>query len=355
MVTLKGAISSFHSDFRSAFLLFLIILFLSFESCKSPTAPKSNNPPDTTSSNFTFQTFTFGNTSAGSSYLNDVAIISDTDIWAVGAIYLTDSTGQPDPFPYNAVHWDGKSWNLLKVPYYYQGKAFYSPIYSIYAFDASDIWFEAGIHWDGYQFETVPLNIDFPSHVNKIWGTSSNDLYIVGNSGLMAHRNTDGTWQKIESGTNTAFTDIWGSGNTILATVTNEYETGDKMLLQINTNGTVDSLNWSPNSRLQTVWFQSMDKIFIGGGKNIVGKPNNWQEITDIPAYYSERVRGNAPNDVFFVGAFGLCAHYNGSSWKTFNELYNPDESLLGLAVNGNLMIAVGQAGNKAIIIRGYR
>ncbi len=51
---------------------------------------------DTTSHNFTFQTWTFGG-QAGSCTLYDVAIIDENDIWAVGEIYLLDSLGQPDP------------------------------------------------------------------------------------------------------------------------------------------------------------------------------------------------------------------------------------------------------------------
>ena len=66
-------------------------------------------------------------------------------------------------------------------------------------------------------------------------------------------------------------------------------------------------------------------------------------------------MQGNASNDVFIVGAFGLCAHYNGSTWKTYSELYNQDESLYGLAIKGNLMIAVGQIGNRAIITMGTK
>ena len=42
-----------------------------------------------------------------------------------------------------------------------------------------------------------------------MWGTSDNDLYIVGNNGLIAHY--DGRqWQRIESGTDTQIRDIWG-------------------------------------------------------------------------------------------------------------------------------------------------
>ena len=59
---------------------------------------------DTTSHNFTYQTFEFGEPLTGnSSRLYDVAIINENDIWAVGEIYVNDSLGQADPIPYNVV------------------------------------------------------------------------------------------------------------------------------------------------------------------------------------------------------------------------------------------------------------
>lgn len=60
---------------------------------------------DTTSHDFTWQTFTFGAHSSSSLY--DVTIINENDIWAVGQIYMNDSLGQPDLNLYNVVHWDG--------------------------------------------------------------------------------------------------------------------------------------------------------------------------------------------------------------------------------------------------------
>ena len=95
--------------------ILILTLFFSAQSCKSPTAPKVNSSPDTTSSNFTFQTFTFGASNAGSSYLQDVAVVSDSDIWAVGAVYLDSADGVPDPNAYNAVHWNGKEWQPIKI------------------------------------------------------------------------------------------------------------------------------------------------------------------------------------------------------------------------------------------------
>ena len=66
---------------------------------------------DTTSNNFTWQTWTFGG-QAGSCALYDVAVVNDTCIYAVGEIYLLDSTGVPDPNAYNLAKWNGNEWEL---------------------------------------------------------------------------------------------------------------------------------------------------------------------------------------------------------------------------------------------------
>jgi len=57
--------------------------------CKKepPVGPPPPSGPDTTSHNLSWTQYTFGGAgTAGSSYFNDVAIINDTDIWAVGQV-----------------------------------------------------------------------------------------------------------------------------------------------------------------------------------------------------------------------------------------------------------------------------
>ena len=111
---------------------------------------------DTTSHNFTWQTFTFGDPSAGSNILNDIVVISENDIWAVGAINITD-TSVNGFTTYSAVHWDGNKWELKKL--YYKDKDSYgndftmvlSNIRGVFAFTNTDIWLAAGsiLKWNG--------------------------------------------------------------------------------------------------------------------------------------------------------------------------------------------------------------
>jgi hypothetical protein len=170
---------------------------------------------DTTSHNFTWQTWTFGD--IGSSVLYDVAIIDKNNIWAVGEIMIKDSIGNGYK-TYNAVHWNGVKWELKRIPSIICGNntIVFSAIYSIYAFNENNIFFTDGgeiIHFDGISYkQDCSINSLLTGKINKLWGTSSSDLYAVGNNGNIAHYN--GTkWTKIESGTDLNINDIWGDYN----------------------------------------------------------------------------------------------------------------------------------------------
>jgi hypothetical protein len=350
---------------KPIYILILALTCIAFTStdCKKDTCPTCPSPPtDSTSHNFTFQTFSFGG--AGGSQLYDVAIINDSLAYAVGAIYLNDSTGQPDLFPYNLAMWNGISWKLQKIPYYYQGQTFYSSIHSIFVFNSNDIWFEAGIHWDGYQFNSIPSNIDFPSHVNKMWGTSSNDLYLVGNSGLIAHRDASGSWTKIESGTTLPINDIYGAYNPVskqwevLAVASDDV---NKKLLRIQGTSVSALPDDSLSNSLYGVWFVPCEKYYVVGAG--IGFKNSldhfpWYVYPSgvVTSYMSNGVRGNNVNDIFVTGSFFEIVHYNGSSWHNYKDVIPFADGGVGrVAVKGNLMVTVGLSGQNAVAIVGKR
>jgi len=166
---------------------------------------------DTTSHNFTFETFTFGGT-AGSSTLYDVAIIDENNIWVVGEIYLNDSLGHSIRF--NTVHWDGNGWKKKRIYYYGNCSAVEYPMLdAIWAFSKNNIAITNGGSIGWFDGNTVNLDCEvnplLTGSINKIWGTSSSDLFVVGNVGNIVHYNGS-SWSKIESGTERTFFDIWG-------------------------------------------------------------------------------------------------------------------------------------------------
>ncbi len=315
---------------------------------------------DTTSHNFTWQTFEFGQHS--SSTLYDVAIINENDIWAVGEIYMNDSLGSPDLKRYNTVKWNGTTWDVIRIPYNYQGTDFYNPIQSVFAFSQNDIWFcgNGVIHWDGNNFIPIPIptNVWGPYQMNKLWGSNSNDIYIAGNSGSLAHYQ-NGSWTKIESGTTTNILDIWGfsdsftSETSVYCAVSYVFQNGDRKILKIK-NDKVDSLSWFSDKRVNSVWTPNNRVFYTAGDGVFENKNSSWYQVNGLPPFYSDNIRGNGLNDIFVCGDFGLLSHFNGKDWFNYNEHYIQG-ILFSVATKNNTVISVGLKGSKAIIIKGSR
>jgi hypothetical protein len=323
---------------------------------------------DTTSHNFTWETFTFGG-EGGSSYLRDVAIINENDIWAVGEIYTKDTYTYDSngvfQHPYNAVHWDGNEWELIRV-----GNSGY-PRRTVFAFGESDVWFDGTIKWNGTEYkvykEGFPLNPNGTGWLrNAMWGESSNNFYLVGNGGNIAHYNGS-SWSKIESGTELDLYDIWGDMNEqtgeyeILAVGAKLLESTDRVILSIKSNHAEKINDVDITQPLSTVWFKTNRKYIVAGSgrysKEKISQAKWSIKLKEITNYYTNRIRGNELNDLFIVGAYGNVMHYNGISWKSYlnKELPMINGNLLGLSQRGDLVLTVGSNDRKALIHLGYR
>ncbi len=319
---------------------------------------------DTTSHDFTFESYTFGGT-AGSSTLYDCAIISPQNIWCVGEIYVAD-TSQNGYTMYNAVHWDGNEWELERIMFYticgQQSRIAY-PASSLFAFSENDIW----IAMEGDQIARLENNVQTETRclpwsftITKIWGTSNEDLYVVGNNGNIVHYN--GTlWTKIESGTDVSINDVFGiidqfsNQKKVFCAVSNVFGGGEHKILTIDENNKIDSLNWNLNRRIASVWSSNGWIVYTSGGGVFNNKSGNWVEET-IPLNYTNMIRGNGLNEIFVAGDFGLLAHFNGASWKVYEEFQQlPAAALYSITVKDNMLTAVGFSEEKALVVLGRR
>jgi hypothetical protein len=316
-----------------------------------------------------WQTFRFGG-NAGSCVFNDVAIINDTLAYAVGAIYLNDSTtGQPDPNAYNLVKWDGVKWNLLRLQFYTfcgQSSTGSYPTNAILAFGPTDIWIASGSEITHYDGANQLVTICTPVSTNKLWGTSSNDIYAVGALGGIAHYNGS-VWTKIESGTTISINDIYGAYNSaskqweILAVASQNLPTGHA-ILSINGN-TATPLSSNPIDNVEEyfgVWFVPCEQYYvIGDGiyqKNLLSDAAWRNNPLDVTHYATTKIRGNAINDVFACGAFGEVLHFNGSTWKSYQSTtYLSDGAYTSIAIQNNFVIVVGGDNPLAAVAIGRR
>ena len=334
---------------------------------------------DTTSHNFTWQTWTFGEHS--SSILNDVAIIDENNIWAVGEIYMLDSLGQTDT--YGIVHWNGQNWEPIKLYYSIPsgGEFVLSNIRGIIYLSSNEIWFAAGsiFRWDGVsqnvQLIFSRLDLSDPNgSIEKLWGNSKTYLYGVGNKGTIVIYNGQ-TWQQISSGTEFPLIDIYSKdGNEIYTTGINVSEVRGVLL-----KGNANQFSIMINSEiideselfdklygdLASVWIDELGTIYTGGNLLYRYKNNEWNYVTSLPenfiggnpgSYYRgaiSSIRGNASNDYIIAGERNTIKHFNGVSWKQIGLPYSPTSPIGWAKViqKGNLAIAVGINGSKAFII----
>jgi hypothetical protein len=324
---------------------------------------------DTTSHNFTWQSWTFDG-DAGSSTLYGCAIISEDDIWCVGEILIRD-TSENGYTTYNAAHWNGNEWELKRITFSFRilypgsmGDTIgITPITSIFAFDQNNIWFAAGTvqNWNGNQF--TEFQGEYAGFAYKIWGSSPSNLYFVGGNGTIVHYE-NGQWTKIESGTDLSIADIYGAENKstgeleILAIASRNYPSGRALYKLEGNKATEISLSpirWD----LFSVWFMPERRYYVAGSgiyeKRILSDSSWKNEPLDITNYGMSAIRGNGINDIYSVGAFGETLHYNGVRWESFIDETGFDGSYGDIAVKNNVIVAVGSEGQLAKVMIGKK
>ena len=337
-----------------------------------PQSPISNElslmTMDTTSHNFSWQSWEFGDDYCGSSSLYDVAIIDENNIWAVGEIYIRDSLGRCDPKAYNAVHWNGIKWELKRIYHYSScNPVDYPPFKSIVAFSDTEIVLTSGgsIGWFNGKMNRTDCGIRplLTGAINKLWGSSSSDLYAVGNNGNIAH--WDGVkWRKIESGTRNHISNIYGvrvkNSDTyeVLCTTNNIDVPGgvNAQVIKIVNNKT-EILNTPEITTccLKDIWFKPGKKyIVVGAGmweSNHLTK--GWKDITLYPPTVKTSIAGNDYNDVIVVGSFETVAHWNGYSWRNYFPMIS--SVLSAVEMKSNLVVIVGFKNDRGYILMGKR
>jgi len=320
---------------------------------------------DSTSSNFSWQLYNFGNFNAtgNASTLYSVAVINDTNVWAVGEIYIPDSVGK-----YNAIRWDGIKWSQTNIYYNYQGQNVWGTLRSIFAINENDIWFGGNVHWNGNIFQDFPIDpVLLGNGVDNMWG-NSNGIYVIGNGGFIAFRNLSGTWQKVTSGTSLDLYDIYSSNGKEIYVGGGKLQTYDGILLKGNANGfqTVEEGKNLPNLSSQfhpyfdgvakTVWVSNVGTVYFGGDGFYIytgGETNEVRTLqgnrgnADINGQYFgfiSQVRGLAENQMILVGEKNTIRYFNGVRWTQLGMPYDPNSGYTWLSVGmtNDLIVVVG-------------
>ncbi len=281
--------------------------------------------------------------------------------------------GNPDPHAYGFAKWNGSEWKLFRLEATASnGNVSNVRPKGILVFNQNDIWFSGGSvwHWNGqnliFSLERFNFFNGGPESIDKLWGTSDDNIYGVGTYGTIAHY-TNGQWTKIQSGTDLNINDIWGDYNEktdeweILAVGGNILQgwESERVILkinkdqvqQLNANGTI----WP----LRTIWFKTSKKYYVAGSgvyeKHYINQ-NRWEnDVYDITTYSINNMRGIFINEVAAVGGAGELIYFNGFCWKSYFSQTHINGNYRSITIKDNLIIAVGQDAPNAAITVGYR
>ncbi len=142
-----------------------------------------------------------------------------------------------------------------------------------------------------------------------VWGSSENNVFVVGASGVILHYDGNG-WTEMTRATYKILNGIWGSS--------------EKDIFAVGTDGAIihyDGNKWSEMSSgvftsLNAVWGSSENDVFaVGEGIILHYDGAEWTEMASGTSTYLAGIWGSSANNVFAVGSSGAILHYDGTKW----------------------------------------
>lgn len=267
--------------------------------------------------------------------IRDVWVFSRNNAWAVGEMYLLDSTGQVDMnHRYNVARWNGTKWQLLQVATESFGGSFgHADMYTIYAFDTGSVWTfsSAGSYckWNGTSWESHYVS-ERSGGGMKLWGTSPTNLYLVGTNGSISRYNGS-SWTQMTSNTTVDLQDIFGLDAThIWATGTNVSD-GHSAIMQSDGKSwktIYDNANEPPTLvyYFGTIWTDNSYFIYLDGSGLRTLRLDDFvfgKGIKTGLTYMVSCIRGTGENDIFAVSTGGEAVHFNGVSWFRYQDFHS--------------------------------
>jgi hypothetical protein len=341
------------------------------DTCHTDTTPHppcdTCNKSDTTSHNFEWTEYTI----PSQSNISGIAVYGPNLIYAFhDKLYI----------------FNGTTWIETKVTI--NGKS-YLPLFTdgyVFGMSQEEYWVTVGgsiiYHGkknkvDEFRLDQIRImNYPIDGAVRSCWGPSSTDMFFVGDTGTIFHY--DGTnWTKFPKPTTKDLRSIWGTSHSDIWAGGFNRQTGKSALLHFDgsswTNidlATVGSFECAGCDGISSVW--ACDSLghhlgYVGGSlfyrrtdnslwtndSNRVGNKFNDNSYAGISI-----IRGNGPNDILCVSDWGFISHWNGKTWKRYDNLYNPQNfnyGTNGMSFVGNTACVVGFKDGQSWVAVGRR
>jgi hypothetical protein len=170
-------------------------------------------------------------------------------------------------------------------------------------------------HYNGtWHAQTVSSTIT-PVVLNAVWASASNNLYAVGNGGLIVYNNgaTD-TWTQQTSNTTSDLYAIWGSSaNDIYAVGASTANPPVPVILHYNGVSWSTQTSGVANGKFITVWVAPDGEAWIGDFLTAVlhsDGDGTWTNVTPTGGGEKWQIRGTSDHDVYIFSEDGIIFHY---------------------------------------------
>jgi cysteine-rich repeat protein len=191
-----------------------------------------------------------------------------------------------------------------------------------------------------------PMNLTVSSFLSAVWGTAPNNVYAVGDGGLLLHY--DGSeWKKVATGSTESFLSIWGSSSKDVFIGTDQ---GDIMHFD-GTKWTSLPTGLPAGTSVWTVWGTASNNVYAAGtsGSMVHWNGSNWSSVNpgvnNANTIWS--VWGSGASDIFAVADSGIIVHWNGTKWSSMTSGVATTESIFGVwGTSATNVWAVGTTGS---------
>ncbi len=194
--------------------------------------------------------------------------------------------------------------------------------------------------WNEMMCETQDY---IPISLRGVWGSSSTDVFFVGDSGHIFHYDGSNCYTMLEGqpGEIAMLYDVWGtSGSDVFAVGGNYGE-----ILYYDGNGWARMRRTEEEQNLYGVWGYSPTDVFAVGDDGIILRYDGetWSEMKSENTWPLYDIWGSSPEDIFAVGHAGTVLHYDGTDWTSM---------YLGSQVLGTVLYDVwGSSGNDVYVV----
>jgi hypothetical protein len=262
-----------------------------------------------------------GGTIVGSIDLVAVYGFSANDVWAVGE-HIYDNPNSPPTFSDSSliIHFDGAQWREWKAP---EG----GMLQSVWGSSPTDVWaggWNTFFHFDGVAWRPTPVPTLIQGYqFLSIAGLSASEAYTVGFR--------DDVVQPIDT----------------VAFLLHHFN-GTAWFLEDSVIRTAGS----PADRFGGILFAADGTLFSADQSVFKRVGTQWQNILTSSSPFT-RIRGSSASNLFAIGMDMQIWHYNGVDWYRYPQFHGFEFLLTSVWTDGAQVFAVGNNGNKTIVLHG--